>query len=592
MRSRGKSGNAVICAVAGLLVVAAGCRHPLAGEDSSAAALEQALIESVRREVEGLPVAATADESLITTQPPGNVAQELRERLPELEAMAGPSAYEGVAPDLSSDLTGAPQMEVRVSLADAIHSSIANNLALQIARLEPAISETQLAQAEAAFDTVFFSRIDHSKIDEPSVVPVLAGVPLGTSVNVREQTVFETGVRQPLITGGGLTVVTSLDRSRNQTPGFSLAPDPAYFARISLGIDQPLLRGFGSDTNLAAIRLARHQDRRVVQQLLIELLDLVRATEDAYWDLVVARRVLLIRQRILTEGVEVLETLEARRIREARNEELADARATVEWRSADVIRARRVLRAASDRLKGLMNDPSVTVGSEMLLNPVDFMVEAPLAYSLREALLTAIERRPELAQALLDIDDAAIRADVASNARLPLLDLSARTDFVGLADDAGSAYGNITDDSFIDYFLSLAFEQPIGNRAGEAGYHEARLRQSQSVIAYRAAVPRVVLDVKGALRDVVANYELIQAARSARLAQTENIRAMLAREQLQALDPVYLDLKFRRQETLANAEVQELDALASFNKAVAQLYRAMGIGLDMNQIEFDPSVDE
>lgn len=589
MRSRESSGNAVIwwapLVAAGLL---AGCQRPFPSDDGSTAALQQSLIESVRREVEGLP-GDPDGAPLLTTQPPSDVEQELRDRLPELEAMAGPKAYADTLPDLDTDLADHLQTEIALSLEEAVHSAVANNLNLQLARLEPAITEAQLVQAEAVFDAVFFSRLDHSRIDEPSAVPILGGVPLGAAVDVREQTRFETGVRQPMTTGGQLTLSTSLERSRNRTPGFALTPDPAYLARISLGFDQPLMRGFGADTNLAEIRLARNQDRRAIQQLQTTLLDLVFTVEDAYWDLAVARRVLLIRQRLLAEGVEVLNTLEARRIREARTEELADARATVERRQADVIRARRTLRAASDRLKELMNDPAVTAGSELLLDPIDFMVEAPLSYSVREALLTAVERRPEIHQALLDIDDSTIRTTVADNARLPLLDLSARMEFLGLADDGLSSYGNVTEDTFVDYFLSLMFEQPIGNRAGEALYREARLRQSQSVIAYRAAVQRVVLDVKSALRDVVANYELIQAARSARLAQTENIRAMLAREQLQALDPVYLDLKFRRQETLAQSEAEELLALANFNKAVARLYRAMGIGLDMNRIEFNPS---
>lgn len=588
MRSRGASANPVICVA---LIVAFGllpaCQRPLDSDGGSSSALQQSLIESVRREVEGLP-SHSEPGPLITSQPPSNVEQELRDRLPELEAMAGPDAYSEIQPDLDADLAGHPQAELALSLEQAVHSTVANNLDLQVARLGPAITEAQLVQAEADFDAVFFSRIDHNRIDEPSAVPILGGFPLGAAVNVREQTVFETGVRQPMTTGGTLSLSTSLERSRTRTPGFELTPDPAYLARISLGFDQPLLRGFGSDTNLAEIRLARNQDRRAVQQLETTLLDLVFAVEDAYWDLVVARRVLLIRQRLLEEGLEVVSTLEARRIREARTEELADARATAERRQADVIRARRTLRAASDRLKELMNDPAATAGSEILLQPIDFMAEAPLTYSLREALLTAVERRPEIRQALLDIDDSSIRTTVANNARLPLLDLSARMDFLGLADDGVSAYGNVTEDTFVDYFLSLMFEQPIGNRAGEALYHEARLLQSQSVIAYRRAVQSVVLDVKSALRDVLANYELIQAARSARLAQTENIRAMLAREQLQALDPVYLDLKFRRQETLAQSEAEELLALANFNKAVARLYRAMGIGLDMNQIGFNP----
>ena len=98
----------------------------------------------------------------------------------------------------------------------------------------------------------------------------------------------------------------------------------------------------------------------------------------------------------------------------------------------------------------------------------------------------------------------------------------------------------------------------------------------------------VVLDVKSALRDVISNYQLILASRSFRVAQAENLRALLVEEEtLAALTPEFLDLKFTRQETLASARLQEVAALVSFDKSVAQLYRALGVGLTMNRIDFE-----
>ncbi|MCL4210043.1 MAG: TolC family protein, partial [Phycisphaerales bacterium] len=235
----------------------------------------------------------------------------------------------------------------------------------------------------------------------------------------------------------------------------------------------------------------------------------------------------------------------------------------------------------------LMNDPGVTVGSELLVSPVDFMVEAPLEYDARQAIVTAVTERPEVSQALLALDDAAIGVSVADNLRLPLLNFTARMEYVGLDDALSGSYQNAFDNSFIDYVVGLAFEQPIGNRAAEAGYRQSRLRQSAAAIAYRQTVQNIVQDVKNALRDVVANYELIQATRSFRLAQTENLRTLLVEEEFKAgLTPEFLNLKFQRQDTLATAELQELEALANFNKAVARLYRAMGVGMSMNGITF------
>ncbi|MCH1932713.1 hypothetical protein L9G16_21460, partial [Shewanella sp. A25] len=87
------------------------------------------------------------------------------------------------------------------------------------------------------------------------------------------------------------------------------------------------------------------------------------------------------------------------------------------------------------------------------------------------------------------------------------------------------------------------------NRAAEAGSRQARLRRSASIIAYQRTVQRVVFDVKDALRDCIANYELIQANRSSRIAAAENLRTLKVEEEtLAALTPEFLNLKFQRQD--------------------------------------------
>jgi outer membrane protein TolC len=280
--------------------------------------------------------------------------------------------------------------------------------------------------------------------------------------------------------------------------------------------------------------------------------------------------------------------MERRRDFDTKLAQYSDAVATVESRKAIVLSARRRVRAASDALKLLLNDPQITVGSEVLLVPADACVEVPITYNLREAVMTAVSNRPEIQQAILAIDDAAIRQMLADNQRLPLLDVSAQMSYFGLDDQAGDSYGRLFDGNFVDYIVGALFEYPIGNRAAEAGYRQARLQRSATVIAYQRAVQQVVFDVKNALRDCITNYELVQANRSSRIAAAENLRALLVEEEtLAALTPEFLNLKFQRQDRLAIVQLQEVEALVSFNQAVAALYRAMGTGLGMNRIEIE-----
>jgi outer membrane protein TolC len=524
----------------------------------------------------------------VTTQPPVSLEVALEERMPELESLGPQAAPPGDLLDMGADLGGTDQQGAGVSLQRAIESAVRHNLSIQIAELQPAINETDVVAAEAAFDAVFFSNFDFVRTDQPQTFPVVGGVPVGTPFNASEQTRFETGFRRTGISGGTVEVSTDLTRYRNNSPGLELSPDPAYTAALRFGLSQPLLRGFGSDVNLATVRFSRNAERRSVQELRANLEGLVNQVEAAYWELAVARERLVIEEWLTRVGIQVRDVLERRREFDTRPSEYADAVARVEERKSRIIEARRAIRGASDRLKVLINDPQLTIGSEVVLVPMDVMLEEPIQYDLRDAVITALENRPEIQIALLGIDDSAIAEGVARNLRLPVLDLTAQIAYFGLEDDAGNAYENAFDDDFIDYALGMRFETPIGNRAGEAGVRRSRLERSQATIAYRREVQNVILDVKETLRDVITAYELIEARRSARIAAAENLRALLVEEEtIGGLTPEFLNLKFNRQEALAENRLREVTALAAYSTANASLFRSMGRALEMNRIQLE-----
>jgi outer membrane protein len=577
----------ILAAIAGgasLLSLDAGCQSPL-GSPVEEPTLQQAVAAAVDRELASL---GEDVPTLVTTQPPAEVERALSERREELDALGPATEASRTEVDLGADLTGREQREVSITLPSIMRTAIERNLAARIAKLQPAVNAQDVINAQAVFDFLLFAGVEMDKIDEPTTVPVLGGIQLGTPFNASERYRFETGVRKRFRSGGELSASTDLTRFRNDAPGIGLVPDPAYTAAVRLGLTQPLLRGFGEAVNTAAIRLAENAERQAVAQLKTDLLDLVEQVEQAYWNLVFAWNELEIRQWLVNEGVDVRDVLDRRREFDTRLAEFSDAVATVESRKADVIRARRDIRDASDRLKGLINDPELTVGSEALLHPAETFVASSITYNLRETIVTALAERPEIEQAMLAVDDASVARTVADNARLPLLDLSAQIAYFGMDQDSGDSYENLFDAEFIDYILGLRFEYPIGNRGPEAEYRRARLQRSQALLGYRQAVQDVVLDVKAALRDVVTNYELIRATRSNRIAQEENLRALLVEEEtLAGLTPEFLNLKFQRQARLALARTEELLALANFDQAVARLYRAMGTGLAMRQIDFE-----
>jgi len=237
-------------------------------------------------------------------------------------------------------------------------------------------------------------------------------------------------------------------------------------------------------------------------------------------------------------------------------------------------------------LKALINDPKLPLGSEALLQPADDLTEVPLDVTLRDAVATALHERPEVQQAIVDIEDVALREAVAENLRLPQLDLTAGVQWNALEKRAGRAIESSINDDFFNILIGLEFQFPVLNRAATAAHRKAVLERRSSLLRFRSVVQGVITDVKDSLRDLQTAYALIPATQAVRIGQTENLRALLAEEELRsAPTPEFLNLKFQRQDNLAIARIRELESLADYRKAIAAFHRAIGTGPKQARIE-------
>jgi HAE1 family hydrophobic/amphiphilic exporter-1 len=578
--------------VTGATMAVGGCQSPLFRPEDDRTRLQGSVDTALAREIGSLP-APKAGEDGLRTPPESTFAVEsaLANRREELDRIGPQWQKADVSLDVGPTLTGEDPSAVRLSLKTAIQTAVRNNLGVQAARLEEGITQARIEQAESAFDATFFASTNFNRSTQPTVGIVFPG-PGGPTqiipdVDDSRSWAFETGIRQRTVTGGGFEVAFG-GGSNEQWPSDLYDPNPAMSSAVRLGLTQPLLRGFGSDVNEAQIRLARNADRAALQQLRARLLATVAEVEGAYWQVVLSRQNLIIAEWLVAAGVEVRDVLAKRRQYDATLAEYANAVATVEQRKANVIQARLALAQVTNTLKLLVNSPDLPVGAETVVVPVDLPVSAPVRYSLREGVVTAVANSPTVLQALLGIDNASIQSIVADNQRLPQLDLNAQLSYFGLDSGFEDSVSQLGSGDFVDYLVGATFSQLIGNRYGESLYREARLERSRSVIQYRQAVQGATVEVKNRLLEVVANFELIEQTRATRLAQAENLRALEVTEKtLAALTPEFLQLKFQTQNALALAQQSAAAALVNYNVSLARLWQAMGTGLEMNRIEIE-----
>ncbi len=571
-----RTSSAVLFSTTALLTTLPGCLAPLpAGDDP--AVLRAALLEQHRRHL-----AATAPGPVIElAQGPSDVAEALRDDdlLDEVINDYGPSVYRDADTPLGDALDGEPAQLTPLTLHEAVRAAVEHNLDIRIARIVPAVGEAQVVRAEAIFDAVLFAEANYNDANNLAPDTFAFGSSSSETIDVR------TGVRQNLTTGG----LVSLEVGYINNDQSNVAGDAEFnTADLTLQLTQPLLRGFGRDATTANISLARNQARSDRYDLQVNLSTVVANVEAAYWQLAFAHEQLKIQTQLAENTAFERDRLEPRRTIDLDAAAWADLVARTSQRQTDVIEAQEAVRRASRQLAQLVNHPDLPVSDPRIIQPITLPTGAPIVFNQYEALTTAVRERPEVAQAALSIQDAAVRLRVADNNRMPELNASFAVRLQALSDDDFESLGNLPDLDFVDYIGQLTFEQPIGNRDAEALMSQRLSERRASTIAYERQVQTVVAEVLDALDGVRLQHERMAATYDARLAASNSLRAINAREEAGfPLSPEFIDLKLNRMERLSQAYLEELDATVRYNNALAELYRSMGTLLVRNRIAFD-----
>lgn len=518
----------------------------------------------------------------------------VQQNIDAADEMSGAIAYNGRDLDAGESLLTSEQAStLTIDLQSAIRKAIEHNLDLRVARLNPKISEEQIEQAEAVFDSVIFADANWAELDTPQPPGAIPGL---SGDQQSENLALTTGIRKDLTTGGRITAQADVTRSQ-QSPSF-FGVSRFYDSNLTLQLEQPLLRGFGSDIATANIELAgiaNQADQSALRQTMIELASVV---EQTYWQLVAARSTLLVQTRLYERTIAMRDKLEPRFGFDLLLADLNEVNARVDQRYADVLRAQQNVRTLSDQLKRLMNDPDLPVIDETLIDPSDKPADEAITFSLLDEVTTALQERPEIESALLAIDDADVRRVVADNAQLPILNLVASATSNGLdVNDAGDALGNTLDFDYIDYALGVQFERPWGNRAAESLFDQRTLERQRALENYRSQAQLVTIEVKDALRSVGTNYRLIDTTRSQRRASALSLE--VAGVQLEKggrneaeTFTTRVDRVLSRQDALAQAELAEVQALSDYMISVSELRRATGTSLKQVGVEVDDGSDE
>jgi outer membrane protein TolC len=473
-----------------------------------------------------------------------------------------------------------------VSLNDFYTRAIANSSQIKVFSDLPLIRQTAIQEAEGAFDAEVFADGRNDWRDDPVGSTLTTG---GADRLVEDDFRLRTGIRKKVAQTGATVYATQEFTYRDSNSQF-FVPNDQTGARITVGFNQPLLRGAGKGFNHAVINIAKIDSeiaqKEFIRQTESHLLEITRT----YWTLYMARGAYKAKARAFGDANGTLEDLESRENFDALKQQIFRARAATAERKAALVRAESAVRNAEDRLKALVNDPEMNQATALEMIPSDAPITTRTPGDLAAAAAIALENRAEIQQAYLQLKSAGLRRDMSRNELLPVLNFIAETYQAGLSEDDWGAAWDDQWQASPGYAVGLRFDYPLGNNQAEARNIRRRLEMRQLVNQIRTTMDTILLEVKvtvrevqTAYRDLIAKSQSMQAARDDLSNLTERREAMFLGANTSA--PAYLEFLLESQDRRTAAEEAFLGALATYNVALVSLERAKGTLLTYEDLE-------
>jgi outer membrane protein len=454
---------------------------------------------------------------------------------------------------------------------------------------EPVHRGAQVVDASSQFDPRAFLDSRFTDTSDPVGNILTTG---GADRYLNQNFVNSGGLRQQFASGAKAEVAQKFGYEDSNSRFF--IPPNQGTSRITLTVTQPLLRGAGNSYNLSSIYLAELGVDAASSRLQKELQDIIVESHRAYWDLRVQRSALLQRAKLRQQALDILAELEGRADFDVVQSQIVRAKAAAATREAAVIRFGTNAANAATRLRTLLNDPKLLNPPQELI-PVDPPFSQLAEPSLAQALTDALQYRPEIQTALLEVRAAGINAEVSQNEIMPVLNFVLGTYVAGLQgnSDVGQAWIDQFSVGRPTYWTGLQFEYPLWNRGANARLTQRRIELRQAANRLQAALLNVRAETEIAAREVTTLHREMLAKRDAIQANAAEIDYLTSRRSLMIGDPqtagVVLDDLLSAQERRANAEFDFVAAQAAYNVALVNLNRVTGTLLRAERVTISES---
>lgn len=549
-------------------------------------------------------------------------------------------------------LSNSPRIEqliqdgkLMLSLQDAISLALENNLAIDVERYTPWLDEVSLLRAQSGvnglvpFDPVLTGNFNLQDSVTPLNNPLFAGVlPTGVTVPVAQsplpyvQHIGNVNVQYNQYFSTGTQFQVSMTNNRTSTNfGFFNLYNPYEQSALTVTVTQPLLRGFGILPNTRLIIEAKRNIKVGLSQLEQQIIATTTQVSNDYWELVYAREnvkveeaAVAVSQRLFEENSKRLEigTLSSLDVLTAQSQLASDKQALVQAQSVQ-------LQDETTLLNDITKNPldGTLLSAEIV--PTTMITTPDTGENLRigEAVKEAWQKRPELKQAELTLENAGTDVKATKNELLPSLNVFGQYVASGLGGvetttgststgalvaglpvvnsagvpipgefqatavttssvavfpgGAGQDLSRLFRADFPSFQAGINLTLPIRNRAAQADNAQAVLNERQQKVQYRQEQNAIFVSVRNALIAMREDRASLAAAEEAKKLAIQTFQDEQEKYRLGASTSYNVVL---RERDVTSAEATELRDSINLLEDELKFNQAMGRTLEVNNI--------
>jgi outer membrane protein TolC len=494
----------------------------------------------------------------------------------------------------------AQETKLSLSLEDCILKAMKSNLNVAVEVLNPELADASVSLAKEQFLPSLSFGYNLQNTNSPSFSFLEA-----EETTTSEYFDYSARISQNIPTGGGFSI--SLSSYKSETNQKFLSVNPRYGSTLRFYFTQPLLKDFGFKISRNEIIIAKNNREISENQFKTILMDTIYEVENAYWNLVHSIEDLEVKKQAL----ELARDLLVKNKREVEVGTLApieilSAQSEVATREADILQAEASIKNNMDQLKTIINLGADGEDASMDIFPSDKPDFTLREVSFEEALVAALQNRPDLQATRVDVESKELSLSYAKNQLLPDLRVNASYWSPGVSGtqivyDPADPFGppimtipGVSSDAlrdalglkFENWSVGLVLDIPLNTFISRAQHAQASVDLDQTLLRLKNQEQQVQLEIKNAVRAVETDYKRVQAYRVARELAEQKLDAEEKKLKV-GLTTNYVVLQYQRD--LADARSSELRAIIDYNLSLAQLDRTTGISLKKKNIQLSIS---